>query len=170
MPGGPLRFRGSGAHGRGAAAVVGFDVDEPDHALLDLPRALQSRANVLGVFDIFGVAAQSLGHLVVARVSEVAARLVASRIGGPLAVEADHAQQGQFVPDRGVELHRVLPEGVIAMQADDPPPFPSGGGLGRGLAALAPTANGNPTPIVPKGPELSRWSGDEDRARLAAKN
>jgi hypothetical protein len=27
----------------------------------------------------------------------------------------------------------------------------------EGLAALAPTANGSPTPIVPKGPELSRW-------------
>ena len=37
-----------------------------------------------------------------------------------------------------------------------------------GLAALAPTANGRPTPIVPNGPELSRWPGVEGRDRLAA--
>ena len=29
----------------------------------------------------------------------------------------------------------------------------------EGLAALAPTANGSPTPIVPIGPELRRWPG-----------
>ena len=55
------------AHGRGTGAVVGLDVDETDHALLDLlPRALQGRADALGLFDIFGVAAERLGRLVIA--------------------------------------------------------------------------------------------------------
>jgi transketolase N-terminal domain/subunit len=54
--------------------------DKADHALLDFaPGALQCRADVLGLFDIFGVAAQGLGHLVVARVAEIAARLAARR-------------------------------------------------------------------------------------------
>src|SRR6516225_8869934 len=56
------------AHRRRAGAVVGLDIDEADHALLDLlPGTLQGRADVLGLFDIFGVAAERLGHLVVAR-------------------------------------------------------------------------------------------------------
>src|SRR6516162_2772423 len=107
-------------HGRGAGAVVGLDVDEADHALLDLaPGALQGWADLLGLFDIFGVAAQGLGHLVVARVTEVTAGLVAFGICGPAAVEADHTQEWQFVPHRSVELHRVLPEGAVAVQTDD---------------------------------------------------
>jgi hypothetical protein len=66
------------AHGRGAGAVVGLDVDEADHAFLDLaPGALQGRADVLGLFDKFGVSARGLGHLVVACVAEIAAELVA---------------------------------------------------------------------------------------------
>src|SRR5690349_18415009 len=77
-----------------AGAVVGLDADEADHALLDLaPGALQGRADVLGLFDVFGVAAKGLGHLVVAGVAEVAAGLVALRVGGPAAIEADHTQR-----------------------------------------------------------------------------
>src|SRR5438105_4889083 len=107
------------AHGRGAGAVIGLDVDKADHALFDLlPGAQQGQADVLGLFDIFGVAAERLGHLVVARVAETAAGVVALRVGGPAAIEADHAQERQFVPDRGVELHRVLPERAVAVQAD----------------------------------------------------
>src|ERR1700757_1460765 len=100
---GAARFRregaGSGlaagkAHGGGAGAVVGLDVDEADHALLDLlPGTLQRRADGLGLLDIFGVAAQGLGHLVVAGVAEVAAGLVALRVGSPATVEADDAQE-----------------------------------------------------------------------------
>src|SRR5208282_6246846 len=106
-------------HGRRASAVVGLDVDKADHALLDLlPGAQQRRADALGLFDIFGVAAESLGHLVVARVAEVAARLVAFGVGGPAAIEADHAEERQFVAYRSVELHRVLPKGAVAVQAD----------------------------------------------------
>src|SRR5271165_2995436 len=144
-------FAAREAHGCGAGAVVGLDVDETDHSLLDLtPGSLQGRANVLGLFDIFGVAAQGLGHLVIAGVAEVAAGLVAFGVGGPAAVEADHAQERQFVPDRGVELHRVLPEGAVAVQADD---------LRVGLGGLGADRERQPTPIVPKGPELSRWPG-----------
>ena len=63
-------FAAGEAHGRGAGAVVGLDVDKADHAVLDLlPGAL--RANVLGRFDIFGVATQRLGRLVVARVAQI---------------------------------------------------------------------------------------------------
>src|SRR5215470_17230948 len=115
-----LGFAAGEADGRGTGMVVGLDVDKADHALLDLlPGALQGRAAVLGFFDIFGVAAQGLGHLVIARVAEVAARLVALGIGGPAAVEADDAEERQFVPYRGVELHRVLAERAVTVQADD---------------------------------------------------
>jgi hypothetical protein len=68
-----IRGDGSGlaagkAHRRGTGAVVGLGVNEADHAFLDLaPGALQGRADVLGLFDIFGSAAQGLGHLVVAQ-------------------------------------------------------------------------------------------------------
>src|SRR5271166_4589106 len=80
------------AHRRRTGAVVGLDVDETDHALLDLaPGTLQGRADVLGLLDVFAARRQMTCAL--------------------------------------------------------------------GLAALAPTANGSPTPIVPKGPELSRWPG-----------
>ena len=43
-------------------------------------------------------------------------------VGGSAAVEADHARKRQFVPYRGVELDRVLPEGTVAVQAVDLPP------------------------------------------------
>jgi hypothetical protein len=38
----------------------------------------------------------------------------------------------------------------------------------EGLAALAPTTNGKPTPIVPKGPGIEPVAGDKGRDRLAA--
>src|SRR5262252_2273449 len=86
-------FTARKAHGGGASAVVGLDVDKADHALLDLvPSALQGRADALGLFYIFGIAAQGLSHLVVPRVAEVAAGLVAFGVGGPAAIEADYAQ------------------------------------------------------------------------------
>src|SRR3954454_1919270 len=156
----PLSFQtepwGSGhvvreAHGGGAGAVVGLDVDEGHHAVIHLLlRALQGRADVLGVLDIFAVGAEGLGHLVVAGIAEVAAGLVALRVGGPAAIEADDAEQRQFVPDRGVELHRVLAERAVAMQADD---------LVVRLCRLGADRKGSPTPIVPNGPELRRWPG-----------
>jgi len=71
----PLPWRVSGrsgfaageTHGGSAGAVVVLDVDEADYALLDpLPGALQGRADLLGLLDIFGLAAQGLGHLVIA--------------------------------------------------------------------------------------------------------
>jgi hypothetical protein len=103
-----------------ARAVIGLDVDEADHAFLDLlPGTLQSRADVLELFDKFGVSARGLGHLVVACVAEIAGGLVALGVGGPAAIKADHAQQRQFVPHRGVELHCVLPEPPVAVQADE---------------------------------------------------
>src|SRR6516225_5624427 len=86
------------AHRRGAGAVIGLDVDEADHALLDLaPGAVQGWADLLGLFDIFGVAAQGLGHLVVAGVAEITAGLVVFGVGGPAAVQADDAEERQFV-------------------------------------------------------------------------
>ena len=48
------------------------------------------------------------------------------------------------MPDRGVEFHRVLTQ-------KEPSPCKQMT-CASGLAALAPTANGNPTPIVPNGP------------------
>jgi hypothetical protein len=92
----------------------------PDHALLDLlPGALQGRTDALGLFDIVGVAAESLGHLVVARIAEIAAGRVAFGVGGPGAIEADDSQQQQLVPDRSVGLHRVLPRRAVAIEADN---------------------------------------------------
>jgi hypothetical protein len=79
-------FAAGKAHGRGAGAVVGLDVDEADHALRDLASGTLGRSDVLGLFDILGVAAERLGHLVVARVAEIAAGLIALRVGGPAAV------------------------------------------------------------------------------------
>src|SRR6266404_3541629 len=77
-PGGCLGLAARKTHRCRAGAVVGLDVDKADHALLDLlPGAQQGRADLLGLFDILGVAAQGLGHLVVTRVAEVAAGLVA---------------------------------------------------------------------------------------------
>src|SRR5215208_2609595 len=82
----PVRFDASGRvvgelDRAGAGAVVGLDVDQRDASLLDLLLgALQGRADLLGLLDIFAVAAEPLGHLVVARVAEVAARLVALRV------------------------------------------------------------------------------------------
>ena len=65
-------------HRGGAGAVVGLDVDERDRAAIDLPLgAVQSRADFVGAFDIFAVAAERLGHLVEARIAEIAAGLVA---------------------------------------------------------------------------------------------
>ena len=59
-------------------------VDERDHAVVDLLlRALQGRTDVFGLLDVFAVAAESLGHDVVARVAEIAAGLVAFGVGGP---------------------------------------------------------------------------------------
>ena len=73
----------------------------------------------------------------VVRVAEIAAWLVSFGIGSPAAVEADHAQERQFVPDRGVEFHRVLPEGAVAVQADD---------LGAGLGGLGADRKRQPHP------------------------
>src|SRR6516162_5988060 len=147
-------------HGRGAGAVVGLDVDEADHALLDLaPGALQRWADLLGLFDIFGIAAQGLGHLVVARVAEITPGLVALRVSGPTAIEADHAQERQFVPHRGVELHRVLPERAVAVQAND---------LCRGLGGLGADCERQPYPHRAKGSGIEPVPGDKGRDRLAA--
>ena len=58
----------------GPGAVVGLDVDERDRAAVNLPLgAVQSRANFVGAFDIFAVAAERFGHLVEARVAKIAA-------------------------------------------------------------------------------------------------
>ena len=47
------------AHGRGAGAVVGLDLDERDHAVVDLLlRALQGGTDVFGLLDVFAVAAE----------------------------------------------------------------------------------------------------------------
>src|SRR5436189_4815145 len=82
------------AHGGGAGAVVGLDIDQRHHALVHLLlRAFQGRADVLGVLDIFAMSTEALRHDVVPRIAKIAAWLVALRVGGPAAVEADHAKQ-----------------------------------------------------------------------------
>src|ERR1700737_2292939 len=80
-------------HRGGARAVIGLDVDERDRAAIDLPLgAVQSRTDFVGTFDIFAVAAERFGHPVETRVAKIAAGLVALRVSGPAAVEADHHQ------------------------------------------------------------------------------
>ena len=74
-------------------------------------QALQGRADALGLFDIFGVAAQSL---VIARVAEIVASLVELGVGGPAAIQADHAWERQLVPDRRVKF-------AMALKARKPP-------------------------------------------------
>jgi hypothetical protein len=47
------------ADGRGAGAVVGLEVDERDHAVVDLLlRALQGGTDVFRPLDVFAVAAE----------------------------------------------------------------------------------------------------------------
>ena len=77
----------------GARAVIGLDVDERDRAAIDLPLgAVQSRTDFVGTFDIFAVAAERFGHPVETRIAKIAAGLVALRVGGPAAVQANHHQ------------------------------------------------------------------------------
>src|SRR6184192_2975430 len=58
------------AHGLGAGAVVGLDVDQRDHAFINLLlRPLERRADVLRLLDIFAVGAEALGHDVVAGIA-----------------------------------------------------------------------------------------------------
>src|SRR5688500_4694673 len=67
-------------HRAGACRIVGDDVDERDHALIDfLLRALQRGADVFRFFHVLTVAAQRFGHLVEAGVAEVAADFVSLR-------------------------------------------------------------------------------------------
>src|SRR5271170_6008062 len=102
----------------GAGAVVGLDVDQCHHALVDsFLRALQGRADVFWLLDIFAIAAEPLGHDVVAGVAEITAGLVTIGVGGPAAVQADDAEQWQLMAHRGVEFHRILPERAVAVQA-----------------------------------------------------
>src|SRR5579863_696722 len=71
----PLRLVVREPHRRGAGAVGGLDVDAGDHAVIDLLlRALQGRADLFRPLDIFAPAAERLGHLVVARIAEIAPR------------------------------------------------------------------------------------------------
>jgi hypothetical protein len=86
------------SHSAGAGSVVGLDVDERDQAAIDLPLgAVQSRADFVGALDIFAAAAERSGHLVEARIAEIAAGLVALRVGGSAAVEADHHEDRNIV-------------------------------------------------------------------------
>ena len=68
-------------------------------------QALQGRTDALGLFDIFGVAAQSL---VIARVAEIVASLVVLGVGGPAAIQADHAWERQLVLDRRAKFAMAL--------------------------------------------------------------
>src|SRR6266566_1979986 len=168
-PGGALfrcgKARGLGlvireAYGRGAGAIVGLDVDQRDHALVDLfLGALEGRADLLRLLDIFAIGAEALRHDVVARVAEVAARLVALRVGGPAAVQADDAEQRQFMAHRRVELHRVLPEGAVAMQADD---------LRIRLGRFGADREGEPDAHRAERPGIQAVPRGEGRDRLAA--
>src|SRR6266851_4824557 len=147
------------AHGGGAGAVVGLDVDQRHHALVDLfLGAFEGRADVFRLLDILAVGAEALGHDVVAGVAEVAARLVVIRVRGPAAVEADDDEQRQFVAHRGVELHRVLAERAVAMQADD---------LLVGLGGLGADGKRQPDAHRAEGPRIEAMAGGERRDRLA---
>src|SRR5947208_11777834 len=148
-------------HGGGAGAVVGLDVDQRHHALVHLLLgAFQGRADVLGVLDIFAVRTEALRHNVVPRIAKIAARLVALGIGGPAAIEADDAEQRQFMPYRGVELHRVLPERAVAVQADD---------LVIRLRCLGADREGQADPHRAERPRIEAMPRREGRNRLAAK-
>jgi len=51
------------ANRHGAGAVVGFDVDERHHTVVELfLRAFEGRVHVLGLLDVLAVAAKTLGH------------------------------------------------------------------------------------------------------------
>jgi hypothetical protein len=107
------------SHGSGPGAVVGLYVDKRDRTAVNLPLGtVQSRANFIGAFDIFAVAAERFGHLVEARVAKSAAGLVALWVGGPAAVEADRHQDRNVVAHRGVELECVEAKRAVAVDDD----------------------------------------------------
>ena len=62
---------------------------------------------------------------------------------------------------RGVELLRVLPKRAVAVQTDD---------LCLGPGGLGANREGQPHPIVPKGPELGRWPPDAGATRVPGKS
>src|SRR5262249_50212900 len=85
---------------------------------------------------------------------------VGVRVGGPTAVEADDAEKRQIVPDRGVELHRVLAKRAVAVQADD---------LRIGLGGLSANCKGQPHPHRAKGSRVEAVPARGQRSdRLAA--
>src|SRR5438093_6395221 len=86
---------GREANRLGPSPVVGLHVDH--RRLAGRPRPLERRTDLRGLLDVLAVRAEVLGHLVVARVAEVAPGFVLLRVGRPAAVEADHHQDRDVV-------------------------------------------------------------------------
>ena len=57
-------------------------------------------------------------------------------------------------------FQRTAVSSSIAFRPNEPSPCSTSTCL-SGLAAFAPSPNGRPTPIVPNGPEFSRWPGSK---------
>ncbi len=62
------------------------------------------------------MATKRFSHLVKRGVAQLAAGLLAFRIRGPAAVQADHGDDGNLVASRGVQLHPVQSERAITVQ------------------------------------------------------
>src|SRR5208337_1431436 len=89
------------------------------HAVVHLGlRTLQRRADLFRLRDILAVAAERLAHPVEPHIAQVAARLLAIRIAGPAAVQADHDQDRDLVAHRGVDLHGVHAHRAVAVHHD----------------------------------------------------
>ena len=81
-------------------------------------RPYQRGANVFGFFDVLAIAAQALGHFVVARVAKIASGFFAFGVGCPAPIQADHHQDRQLVAHSRVKFHGVQAERTVAMHHD----------------------------------------------------
>src|SRR5262245_10249265 len=76
------RVLGKG-QGASSGTMISLDIHERHSPLIDLPlRAFQGRSNGLRLLDVFAIAAECFGHAIKTSVPEVAAGLVAGRVGG----------------------------------------------------------------------------------------
>jgi hypothetical protein len=90
-------------------------------------RALDGRGKIGGRRDELAMAAQRLGHLLVARGQELAAvralRSIVSELnlalGIPRGVVADHGDEGQRVAHAGVDFRHVKTKGAVSQDRDD---------------------------------------------------
>jgi hypothetical protein len=110
----------------------------------------------LGLFDIFGVAAERLGHFVVARVAEITAGLVALGVGGPAAITT------------AAFLCRTAVASSIAFCPNEPSPCRQMT-CAKGFGGPGGERKRHPHTHRAERPGIEPVAGEQSRDRLAAK-